>query len=53
MESENLAREMWHHRRAAIGIRNRRHAPGTVAGSDRLVGDERDDGVNESVPKFA
>jgi putative ABC transport system permease protein len=50
MVSENLAREVWHDPAAAIGrhIRENLKAPWReVIG---VVGDERDDGVNQKVP---
>jgi predicted permease len=53
MVSENLARELWHDPRAAIGKRIR-PVPGEpwreIVG---VAGDERDDGVNQKAPKFA
>ncbi len=53
MVSENLAREMWGDPRTAIGkqIRGTPKEPWReVVG---VAGDERDDGVNQSAPKFA
>jgi putative ABC transport system permease protein len=50
--SENLARELWHNPNAAIGKRIRESLKGTWRTVVGVVGDERDDGVNQPAPSI-
>ena len=50
MVSENLARELWGQPAAAIGKRVRPYANGTWREVVGVVGDMRDDGVNQKAP---
>jgi predicted permease len=53
MVSENLARELWHSPQAAIGKRIRSTPKEPWREVVGVVGDERDDGVNQKAPTFA
>jgi putative ABC transport system permease protein len=53
MVSENLARELWHDPAAAIGKRIHENPKGKLREIVGVVGDERDDGVNQEAPKVA
>ena len=53
MVSENLARELWHDPGKAIGRRIRENLKGQWREIIGVVGDERDDGVNEKAPAVA
>jgi predicted permease len=48
--SENLARELWHEPRAALGKRIRESTKGTLREIVGVVSDERDDGVDQKAP---
>jgi predicted permease len=51
--SENLARELWHDPAKAIGRRIRENLKGPWREIVGVVGDERDDGVNQKAPTIA
>jgi putative ABC transport system permease protein len=53
MVSENLARELWHDPAAAIGRRIRESLKTPWREVIGVVGDERDDGVNQPAPTIA
>ena len=53
MVSENLARELWQQPSAAIGKRIRENLKGEWREVVGVVGDERDDGVNQPAPATA
>jgi len=53
MVSENLARELWQQPSAAVGKRIRENLKGEWREVVGVVGDERDDGVNQPAPATA